>query len=132
MEIAKHRFAAGGIEATQAQPAMHATWECMYDSNHFHISDAELCCREKVCATKWYHVARYAMPHEKAEKVEHVQFRPDRPPAPPGCKDAEFSCIGWADSGECESNEAFMIGSPGRPGHCLLSCGRCDLMLHTK
>lgn len=87
---------------------------------------------EKVCATKWYHVARYAMPYEKAEKVEHVQFRPDRPPAPPGCKDAEFSCIGWADSGECESNEAFMIGSPGRPGHCLLSCGRCDLMLHTK
>lgn len=85
-------------------------------------------CREKVCATKWYHVARYAMPYEKAEKVDHVRFKPPAPPAPPGCKDSEFSCLGWAESGECESNAGFMIGNKGRPGHCLLSCGRCDLM----
>lgn len=93
-----------------------------------HGPDDEPRCREKVCATKWYHVARYAMPYEKAEKVDHVRFKPPGPPAPPGCTDSEFSCIGWAESGECESNRGFMIGTIGRPGHCLLSCGRCDLM----
>eukprot|EP00892_Ulva_mutabilis_P010743 jgi/Ulvmu1/8040/UM004_0277.1 len=83
---------------------------------------------EKVSATKWYHVARYAMPGEVAERVEHVKFTPPKPPAPPGCKDAEYECIGWADSGECESNEPFMVGTREKPGHCILSCGRCDLM----
>lgn len=68
------------------------------------------------------------MPHERAEKVEHVRFEPAKPPAPPGCTDEEFECIGWAESGECESNQPFMVGSKQHPGHCLASCGRCDLM----
>lgn len=34
----------------------------------------------------------------------------------------------WAESGECEVNPGFMIGTKTRPGDCLASCGRCDLL----
>ncbi|KAL4857405.1 putative prolyl 4-hydroxylase 7 [Chlorella vulgaris] len=60
----------------------------------------------KYAATKWYHVAHYAL----------------------GCKDEKAACQGWAEGGECSSNPGFMVGTPDQPGECLLSCGRCDLM----
>lgn len=82
----------------------------------------------KWAATKWYHVAHYALGGEQEVKVHHQIFKPSPPPAPPGCKDDHASCRGWADGGECENNPHFMIGDPDNPGTCLLSCGRCDLM----
>jgi prolyl 4-hydroxylase len=85
-------------------------------------------CQCRFSATKWIHVAHVAMGQETAERVEHVVFAPPPPPAPTGCKDAEYACKGWADSGECESNPGFMVGTKIHPGRCLLSCGRCDLM----
>lgn len=82
----------------------------------------------KYAATKWYHVAHYAMHGEQAVHVDHVTFIPPPPPAPPGCKDEKSACQGWAEGGECESNPGFMVGTKDAPGACLLSCGRCDLM----
>lgn len=35
------------------------------------------------------------------------------------CRDLDRACRGWADSGECESNAAFMVAK------CALSCGAC-------
>lgn len=82
-------------------------------------------------ATKWYHVGHFAMPGEHAERVEHKLFVPPPPPAPPGCRDAvEQTCPGWAETGECETNPVFMVGTADQPGSCLLSCRRCDLMAH--
>eukprot|EP01025_Chloroclados_australasicus_P058590 TRINITY_DN7375_c0_g1_i4.p1 TRINITY_DN7375_c0_g1~~TRINITY_DN7375_c0_g1_i4.p1 ORF type:complete len:155 (+),score=10.42 TRINITY_DN7375_c0_g1_i4:126-590(+) len=83
---------------------------------------------EKWSATKWYHVAHYAMGREKRQRVEHQVFVPPPPPAPAGCQDDQYECKDWAASGECESNPGFMVGSSTRPGACLLSCQRCDLM----
>lgn len=82
----------------------------------------------KYAATKWYHVAHYAMGGEKAQTVKHVVFRPPPAPAPPGCRDLHKECPGWAEGGECEGNPKFMVGTKEAPGDCLLSCGRCDLM----
>lgn len=50
------------------------------------------------------------------------------PPIPAGCTNKHKLCEMWAESGECESNPGFMIGSKGNPGSCLASCARCDLM----
>jgi prolyl 4-hydroxylase len=83
----------------------------------------------KYAATKWFHVAHYAMNGERAVQVDHVVHRPSPPPAPPGCTDSHENCAGWAEGGECESNPGFMIGTKEQPGACLLSCGRCDLMI---
>lgn len=82
----------------------------------------------KFAATKWFHVGHVAVGGERAEKVSHVVFRPSPPPAPAWCKDKSEECPGWAESGECESNAAFMLGNSNFPGNCLRSCGRCDLM----
>lgn len=82
----------------------------------------------KYAATKWYHVAHYALGGERAVTVKHQVFVPPPPPAPPGCKDEKAACQGWAEGGECSSNPGFMVGTPDQPGECLLSCGRCDLM----
>ncbi|EFN51227.1 hypothetical protein CHLNCDRAFT_28161 [Chlorella variabilis] len=72
----------------------------------------------KFAATKWYHVAHYAMGGERAPVL----------PASAGCKDEKDACVGWAEGGECESNPGFMVGTKEQPGACLLACGRCDLM----
>eukprot|EP00887_Chlorella_sp_A99_P007247 scaffold2.g7247.t1 len=93
----------------------------------------------KYAATKWFHVAHYAMGGEAAERVEHVVHVPPPPPAPPGCKNENSACeasawlalaspVGWAEGGECEHNKAYMVGTKQNPGACLLACGRCDLM----
>lgn len=71
------------------------------------------------------------MPGERAEHIEHTVFVPPPPPAIPGCKDLdEDKCQGWAQGGECDRNSAFMVGTIDRPGSCLVSCGRCDLVAH--
>ncbi|PSC76370.1 Prolyl 4-hydroxylase subunit alpha-2 [Micractinium conductrix] len=64
---------------------------------------------KKYAATKWYHVAHYAMGGETSEEVKHVVFVPPPPPAPPGCKDDKQACAGWADGGECTANPGFML-----------------------
>jgi prolyl 4-hydroxylase len=83
---------------------------------------------EKFSATKWYHVAHYAMGSEQPEKVHHRTFVPPPPPAPEGCVDENADCTSWAESGECEANAPFMVGTARLPGKCLFSCARCDLM----
>ncbi len=50
---------------------------------------------------------------------------------PPGCEDKDEMCEQWADSGECERNGSFMVGSRARPGKCLAACKRCDLVVDT-
>lgn len=71
------------------------------------------------------------MPGERPHHIEHTLFVPPPPPTTPGCKDEhEERCPGWAESGECDINPAFMVGNVGEPGSCLLSCGRCDLMAY--
>ncbi|KAL6782723.1 PFH16 [Auxenochlorella protothecoides x Auxenochlorella symbiontica] len=82
----------------------------------------------KWAATKWYHVAHYAMDGEIPKSVKHVVFKAPRPPAPPGCKDTQKACSDWADGGECDNNPGFMVGQKGQAGACLYSCNRCDLM----
>jgi hypothetical protein len=37
-------------------------------------------------------------------------------------------CPVWAESGECEANPGYMVGNKNRPGDCLVSCARCDLL----
>ncbi|KAI7835426.1 hypothetical protein COHA_010673 [Chlorella ohadii] len=81
----------------------------------------------KYASTK-FHVAHYAMGGEQAVEVHQAVFVPPPPPAPPGCKDDNPGCPGWAEGGECQNNPGYMVGSADRPGACLLSCGRCDLM----
>ncbi|KAG7671340.1 hypothetical protein Ndes2526B_g02162 [Nannochloris sp. 'desiccata'] len=82
----------------------------------------------KYAATKWYHVGHYAQgPNERGEKVQHVVFVPPPPPAPVWCKNKKHECQGWAESGECENNREYMVGTKEHPGDCLLACGRCDL-----
>jgi hypothetical protein len=83
---------------------------------------------EKYAATKWFHVAHYAVGGEEAVTVRHVVHRPPPPPAPPGCRDLHPDCPGWAEGGECDHNPGYMVGDDDEPGSCLLSCGRCDLM----
>ncbi|KAL6749839.1 hypothetical protein V8C86DRAFT_2832280 [Haematococcus lacustris] len=81
----------------------------------------------KWSATKWVHVGHYAMGGEHMEAVHRVMYVPPPPPAIPGCINKQKLCSHWAESGECESNPGFMIGTRDRPGDCLLACNRCDL-----
>ncbi|EFN54476.1 hypothetical protein CHLNCDRAFT_135133 [Chlorella variabilis] len=41
------------------------------------------------------------------------------------CTDADERCEQWASSGECEKNEAFMIGTEQAPGQCVKACNKC-------
>jgi prolyl 4-hydroxylase len=41
-------------------------------------------------------------------------------------------CDTWAATGECTKNAAFMVGDRTRPGSCLVSCRRCDLLQNTQ
>lgn len=79
------------------------------------------CCR--------VHVGRYVVPGDghTAQRVKQVIHVPPPPPAPEGCKDLNPKCGQWALSGECESNQGYMVGRADNPGSCLLSCERCDL-----
>jgi hypothetical protein len=46
------------------------------------------------------------------------------------CQCRRTECPVWAESGECEVNPGYMIGTKTRPGDCLASCGRCDIAAH--
>jgi prolyl 4-hydroxylase len=41
-------------------------------------------------------------------------------------------CDTWAATDECTKNAAFMVGDKMRPGNCLVSCRRCDLLENTQ
>lgn len=38
-------------------------------------------------------------------------------------------CPEWAEAGECTQNPTYMVGTRARPGKCLKSCRRCELVL---
>ena len=43
-------------------------------------------------------------------------------------QDIESNCKAWAEAGECEKNEGFMVGTSGSGiGHCRLSCKACEV-----
>ncbi|PNH01678.1 Prolyl 4-hydroxylase subunit alpha-1 [Tetrabaena socialis] len=86
----------------------------------------------KWSAAKWIHVGHYAMGSERPELIEqHPQPKVKAQDLPPGCEDSDDMCPDWAESGECERNLSFMVGSRARPGKCVASCKRCDLVLDT-
>ena len=66
----------------------------------------------KWSATKWMHVGEFT-PESRvaARKAE--------------CRDFNEKCADWAAAGECTRNPAYMVGSDGSSGECLLSCGKC-------
>ncbi|KAG2489490.1 hypothetical protein HYH03_011943 [Edaphochlamys debaryana] len=81
---------------------------------------------------KWIHVGHYAMGNEAAETIEqHPQPKVRSQDLPPGCEDSDEMCENWAAAGECERNPTFMIGTRSRPGRCIASCKRCDLVSDT-
>ncbi|GLI66473.1 hypothetical protein VaNZ11_010316 [Volvox africanus] len=86
----------------------------------------------KWSAAKWIHVGHYAMGGERPESIEqHPQPKIKPQDLPPGCEDSDEMCPEWADSGECERNASFMVGTRARPGKCVASCKRCDLVVET-
>ncbi|GFR44577.1 hypothetical protein Agub_g5852 [Astrephomene gubernaculifera] len=85
----------------------------------------------KWSAAKWIHVGHYAMGGERPEMIEQHPQPKVRSDLPPGCEDSDEMCPEWAESGECERNQGFMVGTRARPGKCVASCKRCDLVLDT-
>jgi prolyl 4-hydroxylase len=73
-------------------------------------------------------VAHFAMDGEKPQEVHRVVHAPPPPPVPSWCKDKRSECPVWAESGECQVNPKYMIGTAESPGDCLASCARCDLL----
>lgn len=82
---------------------------------------------EKWSATKWIHVGHYAAGDGPAVEVKRVIYAPPPPPVPKWCHDTRSECPMWAESGECEVNPGYMVGTHAQPGACLASCARCDL-----
>lgn len=80
---------------------------------------------------KWIHVGHYAMGGERAEAIEQKPQKLPKRDVPDGCEDLDELCYEWAESGECERNPTFMVGTRARPGKCVASCNRCDLMTDT-
>lgn len=73
-------------------------------------------------------MAHFAMDGETPKEVHRVIHAPPPPPVPSWCKDKRTECPVWAESGECVVNPGYMIGTAARPGDCLASCARCDLL----
>ena len=87
----------------------------------------------KWSAAKWIHVGRYSDGSDD-ERPELIEQTVNPVPGSKGrdrCDDLNELCPEWAKSGECTRNPVFMVGNRARPGQCLLSCKRCDLVLHT-
>ena len=86
----------------------------------------------KWSAAKWIHVGHYAdgTDGETPQLIEQT-INPMGRRDPHSCDDLNELCPEWSRSGECKRNPVFMIGTRARPGQCLLSCGRCDLVVHT-
>jgi len=103
----------------------------------------------KWSAAKWLHTGHYEMGDalDRAlakgaaggdEREVHAPVLtatlPQAPTLVPGrrvCADEDELCAMWADAGECERNPTYMVGSRARPGKCVLSCDRCDVVLDT-
>ena len=79
----------------------------------------------KYSAPKWIHVGPYSLGGEQPVRVDQ---HPQKVVGPNGCADNDNNCSMWAAEGECENNPSFMVGTKLRPGACLMSCDRCDLL----
>mmetsp|Transcript_23212 Transcript_23212/g.59286 ORF Transcript_23212/g.59286 Transcript_23212/m.59286 type:complete len:349 (-) Transcript_23212:555-1601(-) len=77
---------------------------------------------------KWIHVGHYSMGGERAVAIEQKPQKIPKPNQPEGCTDGDDLCSEWAEAGECDRNPTFMVGSRGRPGKCISSCDRCDIV----
>ena len=78
----------------------------------------------KWSAPKWIHVGHYAGIGETPKQVnQHVQKVGAH-----GCADSDDECADWAEQGKCETDADRMVGTKMRPGLCLMSCDRCDLL----
>lgn len=75
----------------------------------------------KWSAAKWIHQSHYNM-------GDKFDLKPEAPLGRGECKDVNEMCSVWAAQGECTNNPAYMVGNSQRPGNCLLSCKRCDVL----
>ena len=82
---------------------------------------------EKWSAPKWIHQERYAVGGERPVKSTQEEKKGGAQ-GPNGCADNDALCAVWAADGECDKNPDFMVGTKMRPGSCLLSCKRCELL----
>jgi len=82
----------------------------------------------KWSAAKWIHVGRYAVGGEKPVAIDQTLNPVPKTHLPGGCEDLHELCEVWAADGECTKNNVFMVGDKTRPGSCLVSCKRCDLV----
>lgn len=73
----------------------------------------------------------HAVGFERAERIEQHPQEKVKKDVPTGCEDLDDLCTEWATAGECERNPGYMIGSRARPGRCIQSCKRCDLVSDT-
>ena len=89
------------------------------------------CAPAAACSIRAAQVGHYAMGGERPELIEQHPQPKVQLPAIPGCADQEELCSEWVEAGECERNPTYMIGSRSRPGKCVASCKRCDLMTDT-
>ena len=80
---------------------------------------------------KWIHVGHYAMNGERPEAIEQQPQVVPKVKSLDGCDDADDLCEDWAAAGECKRNVNYMVGDRARPGKCIKSCGRCDLVRNT-
>lgn len=76
-------------------------------------------------------VGHYSMGGEMPERIEQHPQQVIKPDVPTTCEDLDDLCYEWAQAGECTRNPSFMVGSRARPGKCVSSCQRCDLLTDT-
>eukprot|EP00892_Ulva_mutabilis_P006532 jgi/Ulvmu1/4250/UM192_0010.1 len=74
----------------------------------------------KWTATIWSHFDAF-----RPEGFSEDLPKPDMPD-PAVCEDLEPRCKMWAEAGECEKNEPYMVGAGSAFGHCGVSCGSCS------
>ncbi|KAK9842984.1 hypothetical protein WJX74_005333 [Apatococcus lobatus] len=75
----------------------------------------------KWTATKWIHTGPF---HEEwINSPESADPKRD----PEVCMDYEDRCSGWAKSGECKKNPAFMVGDNFSLGACRKACQQCTI-----
>ncbi|CAA0820224.1 Probable prolyl 4-hydroxylase 7 [Striga hermonthica] len=70
---------------------------------------------EKWSATKWIHVRSF-----------NARFDDDSSDSNGDCLDKDPNCPDWAESGECDKNPLYMVGSNGAAGYCRKSCKACS------
>lgn len=76
---------------------------------------------------KWIRVGHFSVGGEAVRPVrQHPQHVGEL-----GCADNNEWCGELRDAGKCETDAARMVGTRLRPGECLMSCGRCDILADT-